>query len=132
MNKDTKASYCNSKPEVIPDSCGKCEHFTKTGWFERYIDRYKGRCTFYDMTVFVNDLCFAVHEEHRTKNIDEDSQALKNGRCQMEDIPESKTKTCVYANISIALLLITLLLFTYASLHHVSNTTIHSSISCVY
>ena len=43
------------KPDPIPESCGQCPHFKKTG----ILDRFRGQCVFYDRTTYTTYTCFA-------------------------------------------------------------------------
>ncbi|MFQ5753118.1 MAG: hypothetical protein ACE5HI_14090 [bacterium] len=63
-------------PEVIPDSCGECKYFKKTG----VIDRFKGYCEFYDQTTFTSYGCLAKKflEKEKSKQIKKEDEKKAN------------------------------------------------------
>ena len=70
------------EPEVIPDSCGHCKYFNKTGW----IDRFKGYCQFYDRPTYSSRGCVAAREP-------EDPTSHDRSQCdQQADAPERDAK----------------------------------------
>lgn len=46
-------------PNFIPEECGRCEYFKRTG----ILDRFKGRCDFYDLLVYSNWKCRGVGDD---------------------------------------------------------------------
>jgi len=43
-------------PEIIPNNCGECDYYKKTG----IIDLYKGHCNFYNEKVYTSFNCIAL------------------------------------------------------------------------
>jgi len=44
-------------PETIPNFCGECNYFKRTG----KIDRYRGYCNFYEEKVYSSNKCLALN-----------------------------------------------------------------------
>ncbi len=63
-------------PEVIPESCGECAYFTKTG----KLDRFKGFCDFYEQETFSNHKCIAHSLLSPTSESSPSEQAFKAAR----------------------------------------------------
>ena len=72
----------DKRPDVIPETCGLCVHFKKTG----LLDRYRGHCSFYDRATYRNYECYGTTPaEHGD---DECSDQVKSSTKEVESSEE--------------------------------------------
>ena len=85
----------NKVPEVIPDSCDKCDYWQQK---KSFLNRYGGHCSFYDTETYYGGRCLATIPDYSEKQVTKEDSISTMDKSPVESITTSeqlKTPTSV-------------------------------------